>query len=127
MKVYKLGLLVAMLLCGGMAIAQGTVEDYNRAYALREKFSAKKVFYADVTPQWIGGTHQFWYVRNTPEGRVYVWVDADKKKRKELFDHKRLASALGVASGREVKAEALHLERLSVDNSLDTLRFVFFY
>lgn len=33
MKMVRLGLSVAMLLCGGMAIAQGTVEDYNRAYS----------------------------------------------------------------------------------------------
>ena len=86
MNVCKLGLSIAMLLSGGMAFAQGTVDDYNRAYALREKFSANKVFYSSVTPQWIEGTHQFWYVRNTPEGRIYVSVNADKKNRKELFD-----------------------------------------
>jgi hypothetical protein len=60
MNVCKLGLSIAMLLSGGMAFAQGTVDDYNRAYALREKFSANKVFYSNVTPQWIEGTHQFW-------------------------------------------------------------------
>ena len=125
MNVCKLGLSIAMLLSGGMAIAQGTVDDYNRAYALREKFSANKVFYSNVTPQWIEGTHQFWYVRNTPEGRIYVSVNADKKSRKELFDHKRLTSALSNASGKEVNPEAIQLERLRVNPSLDTLRFVF--
>lgn len=85
MNVCKLGLSIAMLLSGGMAFAQGTVDDYNRAYALREKFSANKVFYSSVTPQWIEGTHQFWYVRNTPEGRIYVSVNADKKNRKDAF------------------------------------------
>lgn len=126
MNVNKLGLfLVAMLLYGGMAIAQGTVDDYNRAYSLRDKFSSNKVFYSNVNPEWIEGTHQFWYVRSTPEGRVYVSVDADKKGRKELFDHSSLASALGKASGKEVKPEALALERLVVNKTLDTLRFVF--
>ena len=125
MNVCKLGLSIAMLLSGGMAFAQSTVDDYNRAYALREKFSANKVFYSNVTPQWIEGTHQFWYVRNTPEGRIYVSVNADKKNRKELFDHKRLASALSNASGKEVKPEAIQLERLRVNPSLDTLRFIF--
>lgn len=121
----RLGLSVAMLLCGGMAIAQGTVEDYNRAYSLREKFSANKIFYSNVTPAWIEGTHQFWYVRNTPEGRMYVSVNTDKKGRKELFDHSRLADALTKASGKEVKSSAINLERLHVNKSLDTLRFVF--
>lgn len=126
MKLDKLGLLmIAMLLNGGMAIAQGTVEDYNRAYSLRDKFSANKVFYSNVNPEWIEGTHQFWYVRNTPEGRIYVAVHADKKGRKELFDHKQLASTLGKASGKEVKPEAINLERLRVNRTLDTLRFNF--
>ena len=44
MKVGKLGWLVAMFLSGGMAVAQGTADDYRRAYALKEKFSADKVF-----------------------------------------------------------------------------------
>lgn len=125
MKVGKLGWLVAMFLSGGMAVAQGTADDYRRAYALKEKFSADKVFYSNVNPQWIEGTHQFWYVRNTPDGRLYVSVDADKKARKELFDSHRLAKALGAASGKEVKPEALALGRLSVSKGLDTLRFVF--
>lgn len=125
MKVGKLGWLVAMFLSGGMAVAQGTVDDYRRAYALKEKFSTDKVFYSNVNPQWIEGTHQFWYVRNTPDGRLYVSVDADKKARKELFDSHRLAKALGAASGKEVKPEALALGRLSVSKGLDTLRFVF--
>lgn len=125
MKVGKLGWLVAMFLSGGMAVAQGTADDYRRAYALKEKFSADKVFYSNVNPQWIEGTHQFWYVRNTPDGRLYVSVDADKKARKELFDSHRLAKALGAASGKEVKPEALALGHLSVSKGLDTLRFVF--
>lgn len=125
MKVSKLGLLVAMFLSGSMAVAQGTVEDYRRAYSLREKFSANKVFYSNVNPQWIEGTHQFWYVRHTPDGRIYVSVNADKKARKELFDHHRLATALSAASGKEVQPGTLALERLAVSKGLDTLRFAF--
>ena len=117
--------MLAMLLSGGMAFAQGTVEDYNRAYELREKFGAKQVYYANVAPQWIDGTHQFWYVRETPEGRIYVVVDADKKSRKNLFDHQKLATALSQASGKEVKADALQPQRLRVNRTLDTLQFVF--
>ncbi len=84
MKVGKLGWLVAMFLSGGMAITQGTADDYRRAYALKEKFSPDKVLYSNVNPQWIEGTHQFWYVRNTSDGRLYVSVDADKKAEKRI-------------------------------------------
>lgn len=119
----KWQLMLLCLLTSSMALAQGTVEDYNRAYAMKEKYSASKIFYSNVQPQWIRGTHQFWYVRQTPEGRIYVVVDADKKTRRNLFDNEKLAKALSVASGREVKAERINLERLRVDKSLDTLRF----
>ena len=67
-------------------LAQGTVEDYKRAFEQRAKYSGK-VYYDNVQPNWIGNTHNFWYVRNTPEGRIYVVVDAAKQKRTELFNH----------------------------------------
>lgn len=111
--------------CCGTALAQGTAEDYRRAYSLREKYSANKVYYSNVVPSWIDGTHSFWYVRRTPEGRIYVLVNADKSSRKDLFDHKRLAEALSASSGQKVESTALSLERLSVSSGLDTLRFAF--
>ena len=84
----------AIVLMGGSALAQGTVEDYKRAYSLRGKFTSDKVYYSGVSPRWIGGTHTFWYVRHTPEGDRYVKVDADKQTRTDLFNHDKLAEAL---------------------------------
>lgn len=100
-------LLAAMLFCTNIAIAQGTIEDYRRAYSAGEKFSANKVSYSNVNPEWIGQTHYFWYVRNTPDGRIYVLVDADTQNRKDLFDHKLVAAALSEASGRKIEATSL--------------------
>lgn len=126
MKLFRLSLwLLGVMCCCGTALAQGTAEDYRRAYSLREKYSANKVYYSNVVPSWIDGTHSFWYVRRTPEGRMYVLVNADKSSRKELFDHKRLAEALSASSGQKVESTALSLERLSVSSGQDTLRFAF--
>ena len=83
MKIDRLLLLGSLLFSAFTLQAQGTADDYQRAYSLKQKFSSNKVFYSDVNPRWIEGTHQFWYVRNTPEGKVYVTVDADTKERKE--------------------------------------------
>lgn len=116
---------IVLLGAGGTMQAQGTLDDYNRAYSLRSKYSSNKIFYAGVDPQWIEGTHSFWYVRNTPDARIYVKVDADKKQRKELFDHQKLAKALAAASGKEVKASALPLGRLRVNKENGNLRFEF--
>ena len=127
MKGFKLGLTALLLSAclGGKALAQGTVEDYRRAFALQEKFSASNVFYSNVQPHWIDGTHRFWYVRHTPEGRVYVVVDAQTKKRTELFDHPALAQALTKASQKKVDTNTVLLERLSVDKETGALNFVF--
>lgn len=110
---------------GICAFAQGTLEDYKRAYDLRDKFNARNVYYSNVAPTWIGDTHSFWYVRETPDGRVYVSVDADSRKRKELFDHKALAAGLAKATGKDVDATALRLGRLDVSKAQDSLRFEF--
>lgn len=64
-NMFKSGVLLFAL--GSMSCislwAQGTVEDYNRAYALREKYNAKHVLYAGVVPYWVDQTSAFWYVR----------------------------------------------------------------
>ena len=56
-------------------MAQGTLADYNRAYGLREKFSAKKILHSGVEPHWIDDTETFWYKTTTEEGEVYVKID----------------------------------------------------
>lgn len=109
----------------GQTFAQGTAEDYRRAYALRDKYSASKVYYSGVRPSWIALTDSFWYVRNTHEGRVYVVVDAGTQQRTDLFNHKALAEALAKATGKDVKPGALYLDRLSVDKAEGCLNFVF--
>lgn len=82
-NLFKSGVLLFAL--GSMSCislwAQGTVEDYNRAYALREKYNAKHVLYAGVVPHWVDQTSAFWYVRQTEKGKEYVKVDAASKKR----------------------------------------------
>ena len=113
------------LLTGGMALAQGTVEDYNRAYELREKYNSKHVFYSNVNPQWIDGTKLFWYVRNTPEGNEYVKVDAGKQKRTALFDQQKLSAALESSTGKDIDPMQLPIQRCHVTPGADTLRFVY--
>lgn len=113
------------LLTGGMALAQGTVEDYNRAYKLREKYNSKHVFYSNVNPQWIDGTNLFWYVRNTPEGNEYVKVDAGKQKRTALFDQQKLSAALESSTGKDIDPMQLPIQRCHVTPGADTLRFVY--
>jgi len=105
-------------------IAQGTTEDYNRAFTLEKKLK-DKVFHSNVTPQWIGSTNRFWYINNTSAGKMYVLVDAQNKTRKPLFDQNRLALELGLSSDKPVEATKLPIQSLRVSDSVDTLNFVY--
>lgn len=124
-KIFKSGVLLFAL--GSMSCtslwAQGTVEDYNRAYELREKYNAKHVLYAGVVPHWVDQTSAFWYVRQTEKGKEYVKVDAASKTRTALFDQQKMAAALTEKAGREINAYNLPLQNCRLNISLDTLRF----
>lgn len=122
MKNFLSFILSALFVVNSAVYAQGTVDDYKRAYSMYGKYSGK-IFYSNVSPRWIDGTHKFWYVRNTPQGDVYVVVDADRKERVELFDHKLLAAALSEKCGKTIKADALSLAQLVVTAGVDTFYF----
>lgn len=122
----KIFCMTAALLLGVSALwAQGTADDYRRAYDVKSLFSSDKVYYSGVDAHWIGQTHAFWYVRHTPEGDFYQLVDADSRERSLLFNHDSLAVALRTASGREVRPGGLGLQRLSVSDDRKTLDFEF--
>ncbi len=120
MILWSIGILISI----NMLYAQGTTEDYQRAFALNQRWKGK-VLYSNVHPQWIGNTTKFWYVRDTPEGKIYVVVDANKKKRRKLFDHNKLAKSLSLATQEKIKANNLNLQKLQINNKLDTLHFIY--
>ena len=104
--------------------AQGTVEDYKRAFSLGEKFSASKVYYSNVNPTWIEDTHNFWYVRHTPTGDEYVLVNADKKTKKPLFDQEKFAKTVKDVTGKDLNPAKLNIRYMDVSKDLGTITFV---
>jgi dipeptidyl aminopeptidase/acylaminoacyl peptidase len=125
MKKYFLRIaLPLMLLSSGPAFAQGTLEDYNRAYSLRQKFSGYQVYHSDVNPHWVTGTSSFWYLQRTPQGNEYLLVDADRQTRRPLFVRDSLAVQLQQSLGRRVDARNLPLDKGNLEVSLDVFRFV---
>ncbi|MFA7116551.1 MAG: DPP IV N-terminal domain-containing protein [Bacteroidales bacterium] len=132
MNFNKLVLLIVMFFTGYMAYAQGTVDDYNRAYSMQDKYS-NQVFYSNITPHWINSSHIFWYSCKTPDGYQYLVVNADKKTKTILFDNQKLASAIsknikenaGTTFQKKVNSKALYLKNLKVNTDLDTCHFVY--
>ena len=68
---------VSMLLTLTTALAQGTVADYQRAAAIRGKYS-NKVAFGDVRVHPMRDEHKFWYSVFDGEKQIYKEVDADK-------------------------------------------------
>ncbi len=115
--------IAALGFMGLSAYGQGNLEDFKRAFDAPKKFGSRNVFYSNVRPVWFSGKESFWYVREMPEGRQYVAVDAVMKKRTPLFDHKKLAASITSSSGNRVSPDSLYLERLTVSAKGDTLHF----
>ncbi|MCM1452489.1 MAG: S9 family peptidase [Clostridium sp.] len=121
----KIAMIAALGLAAAMAaFGQGKLEDYNRAYQSARAFSPRNVYYSDVNPTWLSGAPEFWYERNTPEGKTYAIVNAETLKRRDLFDNAKLASALEKATGKECDAKFLNISRLNVSGKGDTIWFV---
>jgi len=105
-----------------LVLAQGSTGDYNRAFSLESRVK-DKVFYSNVTPQWIGNTSRFWYISNTPQGKQYILIDARNKTRKPLFDQNKLALELSLSINEPVEALKLPIQNLRVSTSPDTIHF----
>ena len=96
----KLGVLcyvVTLLLCYFVSLpslAQGTVDDYNRAYSLQSKFSAKNVYHWAQNVRWVDSTHVFHYSVQTAEGQQFVVFDAEKGSREVYSSEKEMNEAL---------------------------------
>ncbi len=63
--------------------AQGTVDDYRRAYSLYEKFNASNVTGWAHDVKWQDSTHIISYWTDTPDGKKYYTYDADKHEKTE--------------------------------------------
>ena len=108
----------ALLLAGasclaGIASAQGTRADYERASALRTRFENLATGLADPAT-FIEGTNEFWYRRFVKGGYEFVAMNADSQAKRPAFDHERLAESLSKATGEKVAALALPSQGLNI-------------
>lgn len=123
MKAGLFGLILAAnILHIGTVQAQGTVEDYNRAYALSSKFSGNLVYYGNIKPNWISN-QAFWYIRHTPTGDEYVLFQTDTMKPQALFDQEKLANTLNKQTGNQINPHYLPLAQCQTDQTGKTLYF----
>jgi dipeptidyl aminopeptidase/acylaminoacyl peptidase len=83
--------------------AQGTLEDYRRADALRDEYEALAINLPGPAT-WIGETGRFWYRLAVKGGARFVVFDVTTGAKTPAFDHERLAATLSKVSGGEYSA-----------------------
>src|ERR1039458_1258344 len=93
-------------LVAGVALAQGTFADYQRAQGLQAK-ARGLVVGTPGAATWIGDSGQFWYSRTVKGGSEFLMVDAAATTRRPAFDHDKLAEAINAASGGHYTGLAL--------------------
>ena len=91
--------LAVAILFGGMASAQGTLADYERAEGLQARARGLVINQPGAT-NWIGESDHFWYAKTVRGGSEFVLVDAAAAVKKPAFDHQKLAAAINAVTGR---------------------------
>ena len=116
-------LVVACLTCLPIeAAAQGTLADYQRAMALRDRYQNLPVGLTDQT-RWVPDTHKLVYRRTVPGGHEFMLVDADTQAKAPAFDHAKLADALSTALGRKVTGTELPFNDFTFTPDLRRIEF----
>src|SRR5438477_866190 len=75
-----------------------TVKDYQRAESMMGYSTQQYIDRGNVNAVWFADD-KFWYRVLTPEGSEFIIVDATKGSRSVAFDHQKLATVLGNATG----------------------------
>ncbi len=123
-SIYFTILTVLFILVSGSR-AQGTKADYERAMGLRQT-TANKVYKDRIRVHWFQDNTRFWYRNDLADGkREFILVDAEAGRRRDAFDGQQLATALAEASGKDVDAEKLDIDRLVFDPNGTSVTFSF--
>ena len=95
-------------------LAQGTIDDYKRAYSMPNKYSGKMT-HGSIRAHAIEDSHKFWYSETGDDGlQYYKLVDADANTCTDLLDPEKAAEAISQASDQNVKSYNLNLGEMRV-------------
>ena len=89
-------LLCLMAIAALDGYAQGTLEDYNRAYSLTGKFSNSNVYHWAQNIEWKDSSNILYYSVQTPEGQRFVTVNADDLSTQTYDSEQKMKEALNI-------------------------------
>ena len=87
------------------ASAQGTLDDYNRAYALRRQFAVDSVYHWARAVAWNKDSHILHYQTSTPQGMKYVIYDVDKDEAHTFDSRTAMDDELGIKPRSDYKPQ----------------------
>lgn len=106
----------------GKIYAQGTVDDYKRAEAVRMRYQ-NKVYHSPVDFTWLKNKHQFWYLDRSQSGLTFMLVDAGELKQYPAFDHVRLAKAASLKLKRKINPSDLPFRQIDFSDDMKSIFF----
>ncbi|HEX3160865.1 MAG TPA: DPP IV N-terminal domain-containing protein [Gemmatimonadaceae bacterium] len=98
---------------GAQQPRQLTAEDYARAERMLGA-NVGPLVSGGVRPTWLPDG-RFWYRGSAPGGSAFYVVDPARRTREALFDHARLATALGTATGGRVEGSRLPFQSVEIE------------
>jgi dipeptidyl aminopeptidase/acylaminoacyl peptidase len=102
-----------------------TREELAQAYQRSNQPGGRgRAFKNQINPHWFQNNTRFWY-RNDLRGgaKEFVVVDAERGRRDEAFDHKKLALALSKAGGAEYQPDRLPFDEIEFVEDAQAVRF----
>jgi dipeptidyl aminopeptidase/acylaminoacyl peptidase len=102
--------------------AQNTDSVYRSADRYKERFSSK-FYYNGTNIQPVNDSHCFVYTTQTPKGKEFYLVDAERKTQKNAFDQERLAASLSKVLDKKAEAYNLPFQQLRFGNRMDSIYF----
>ncbi len=94
------------------------LERYRFAAFSDSTINRGKIFNTSVQPVWFPDGKSFLYRRAFKDSvREYVLVNALNGKRKPLFDHQKVAEAIGRKTGEQLNPQKLLLNNITVSNN----------
>ncbi|QDQ02848.1 prolyl oligopeptidase family serine peptidase [Lysinibacillus fusiformis] len=103
-----------------------SIEDkhYECAERLLVWNTLKDVLNGKIIPNWFGESECFWYQRDINTcSKQFIVVDPIRKKRKEAFDHEKLANALSLLTGNPYTPYDLPFDSFSFIDNEHSIQF----
>jgi len=127
MKKYTIPALILGLLTSVILLAPATQAQQAPNFELAERFTAENMQNMTgstfLNARWIEDEDRFWYEWEDPNGKRWIYVDADEEVMRPLFDRDDMAAQLSETFNRGFNAKDLEIEGFDYDTDRQLFTF----